>query len=88
MAENLPNVFIPFKMFNFRIILDLLKMNVSPQAVLQMLRTMCLGRKRRAMASEKGSFQDGENMPPPRPRTASKNRNSSASSSRRTETRR
>lgn len=75
----------------FKIILDLLKMNVSPQAVLQMLKTMCLGRKRRALASskssDKGSSQEGENMPPPRPRPSSKTRNTS-SSSRRTDARR
>lgn len=73
----------------FKIILDLLKMNVSPQAVLQMLKTMCAGRKKhQAQNRDIAGHYETENMPPPRQRSAPKIRNpsgSSGSSSRRTE---
>lgn len=75
----------------FKIILDLLKMNVSPQAVLQMLKTMCAG-KRKHLAQARGEHLiETENMPPPRQRAPQKARNpsgSSAGSSRRTEVKR
>lgn len=76
----------------FRIILDLLKMNVSPQAVLQMLKTMCAGRKKhQVQGHDSVSHYDTENMPPPRQRSAPKTRNpsgSSGASSRRIESKR
>jgi len=63
----------------FRIILDLLKMNVSPQAVLQMLKTMCAGRKKHA-SRQVDSGVEVENVPPPRQRHSSKTRHLSGSS--------
>lgn len=58
-------------------------MNVSPQAVLQMLKTMCAGKNKQRQGSEDGG--DGENMPPPRYRQQPKIRHPSAGSSRRSE---
>ncbi|XP_045172529.1 mitotic-spindle organizing protein 2-like [Mercenaria mercenaria] len=76
----------------FKIILDLLKMNVSPQAVLQMLKTMCAGRKKhQAQSRDHASHHETENMPPPRQHAAPKIRRpsgSTGSSSRRTDTKR
>ncbi|WAR02875.1 MZT2-like protein [Mya arenaria] len=70
----------------FRLILDLLKMNVSPQAVLQMLKTMCAGKKKARAGSEDGG--EAENMAPPRSRQAPRIRHPSAGSSRRTDPKR
>ncbi|XP_060560058.1 mitotic-spindle organizing protein 2-like [Ruditapes philippinarum] len=70
----------------FKIILDLLKMNVSPQAVLQMLKTMCAGSKKHQTISRgHAGHAETENMPPPRQRSAPKIRHPSGSSSRRNE---
>ncbi|KAL4223017.1 Mitotic-spindle organizing protein [Mactra antiquata] len=67
----------------FRIILDLLKLDVSPQAILQMLKTMCAGRKKyqTQKPSDQGSSYDSENMPPPRQKQSQRTRNISGRSS-------
>ncbi|KAH3890885.1 mitotic-spindle organizing protein 2A-like [Dreissena polymorpha] len=73
----------------FKIILDLLKMNVSPQAVLQMLKTMCAGKMRANRGPEDGGVaHEAENMPPPKQRQPPKIRQPSAGSSRRSEPKR
>ncbi|KAK3599070.1 hypothetical protein CHS0354_024396 [Potamilus streckersoni] len=65
----------------FKIIIDLLKMNVSPTAVLQMLKSMCVGSRKKVLQSEDLALQQRHKQP-------SRGRIASGSGSKRTESRR
>ncbi|KAL3858136.1 hypothetical protein ACJMK2_012747 [Sinanodonta woodiana] len=62
----------------FKIIIDLLKMNVSPTAVLQMLKSMCIGSRKKVPHSDDLAPQQRHKQP-------SRGRITSGSGSKRTE---